>query len=121
MIYRMPITRIHSAQESRAERPAMNIVREDKGIRLQFAVPGFRKEDLLLRVEEGHLIVEGKPADAAPAGEVVRREFSPAPFVRRFRLDERIEAGTVEARVEHGVLEIGLRFRQPVRHEIAVA
>lgn len=120
MIYRMPITRIRPAEEQRTERPAMNIVREETGIRLQFAVPGFRKEDLQLRVEEGHLVVEGKP-ETAPTGEIVRREFAPAPFVRRFRLDERIEAGTVEARVEHGILEIGLRFRQPVRHEIAVA
>jgi len=121
MIYRMPVARIRSVEEPRTERPAMNIVREDEGIRLQLAVPGFRKEDLQLRVEEGHLVVEGKPETSIPTAGVLRREFAPAPFIRRFRLDERIEADTVEARVEHGILEIGLRFRQPVRHEIAVA
>lgn len=121
MIYRMPIARMHTMPQTRQERPAMNILRDEDGLRLQFAVPGYRREELHLRVEEGHLVVEGKPAEAKTGGEIVRREFAPAAFTRKFRLDERIEAGAVEARVEHGVLEVTLRFKQPVRHEIAVA
>lgn len=64
---------------SQTNRPAMNIRKEDQAIELQFTVPGFRREDLNIRVEDNHLVITGTP----PAEEVngfVRREFRPWPL-----------------------------------------
>lgn len=102
-------------------RPAMNVLQGEDAITLQFAVPGFRKDQLGIRVEEGLLHVEGKPSgESAPEG-LIRREFGPVPFSKSFRLSERVDASAIQARVEDGILSVTIGLRQPRRREIAVA
>jgi HSP20 family protein len=120
MMYQKAMTNCRPAVAAQT-RPAMNILQGEDAITLQFAVPGFRKEQLGIRVEEGLLYVEGKPStDPKPDG-LIRCEFGPAAFTKSFRLSERVDATAIQARVEDGVLSVTLGLRQPLRREIAVA
>jgi HSP20 family protein len=105
----------------RTARPAMNVLQAEDRIELQFAVPGFRKEQLGIRVEEGLLHVEGKADGETRSPGLVRREFGPIPFHKSFRLSERVDASAIQARVEDGVLTVTIGLKQPLRREIAVA
>lgn len=107
-------------QTASAIRPAMNIRKEDQAIELQFAVPGFRRDDLTINVEDGHLVITGTPR-AEEVNGFVRREFRPAAFEKRFQLSERVNQDQIQARVEDGILHVTIGLVQPLRREIAVA
>jgi len=105
---------------SQTNRPAMNIRKEDQAIELQFTVPGFRREDLNIRVEDNHLVITGTP----PAEEVngfVRREFRPLAFEKKFKLGDRVATDAIQAKVEDGILHVTIGLTEPIRREIAVA
>lgn len=101
-------------------RPAMNIREENQTIELQFVVPGFKREDLTIRVEDQHLVITGEPKQEEVNG-FVRREFRPAAFEKRFKLSERVAQDAIQAKVEDGILHVTIGLIEPVRREIAVA
>lgn len=103
-----------------AARPALNIRKADQSVELQFAVPGFRKDDLTVRVDGEDLVILGQPQPEDING-FVRREFRPFPFEKRFRLGERVAQDQILARVEDGILHITIGLTQPLHREIAVA
>jgi HSP20 family molecular chaperone IbpA len=121
MMNNMQASQCRPAVARQTNRPAMNIRQDDQHLELQFAVPGFRKEELTIRVEDQILIVEGKPAATDGTKPFVHREFRPLAFEQKLRLSERIEADTIQANAEDGVLRVTLGLKQPLRHEIAVA
>lgn len=121
----MNYTPIHAAIRSTAAaqtaaRPMMNIQKTGEHLLLQFAVPGYRKEDLSIQVVEQELIVEGKASRREATG-FVRREFAPANFRQSYRLGARIDREAIHAVVEDGVLTVTLGLVQPRRHEVAIA
>ncbi len=117
----MQTSQCRPAVARHTNRPAMNIRQDDQHLELQFAVPGFRKEELTIRVEDQVLIVEGKPAAADGTKQFVRREFRPLAFEQRLRLSDRIDADNIQANAEDGILHVTLGLKQPLRHDIAVA
>ena len=77
------------------------LVREsDSGWTLRTDLPGFRKEDVEVAVEDGHLRV-------AATGNDETTSFV-APFTQRVRLSPKIDTARISARLENGVLEIEL-------------
>lgn len=101
-------------------RPAMNVREENQTIELQFVIPGFRRDDITIQVEDQHLIIKGEPGKEEING-YVRREFRPAAFEKRFKLSDRVAQDAIEARVEDGILFVTVGLIEPVRREIAVA
>lgn len=98
----------------------MNIREENQNIELQFVVPGFRREDLTIQVDDQHLVITGQPRQEEING-YVRREFRPAPFEKRFKLTDRVNQDTIQAKVEDGILHVTIGLIEPIRREIAVA
>ena len=77
------------------------LVREsDSGWTLRTDLPGFRKEDVEVAVEDGHLRVAATGSDETAA--------FVAPFTQRVRLSPKVDTTRISARLEHGVLEIEL-------------
>lgn len=120
-MYSMQKATCQPATARQSPRPAMNIRQDENQLEIQFAVPGFRKDELTIRVEEQVLIVEGKPANAPEVNGFVRREFRAAAFEHRIRLHDRIDGEAILARVEDGILHVTLGLKQPLRRDIAVA
>lgn len=101
-------------------RPRMNILRTNEFLELQFAVPGYKKEDFDIRVEGQHLMVASKPLQNAPE-KFERKEFGVVPFEHAFKLGDQIEQNEIDAKVEDGVLTLKLKVTQPLRRDIPVA
>ena len=85
------------------------IERTDEGFRIEVPVPGFRPEEINVTVEDRQLTIEGR-------GE--RRRFT-----RTVVLPEEIDADSIQANVEHGLLTLTLPLHpkmQPRRIEVRV-
>lgn len=98
----------------------MNIREEDQAVELQFVIPGFKREDITIKVEDQHLVIAAEPKKEEING-YVRREFRPAAFEKRFKLSERVAQDAIQAKVEDGILHVTIGLIEPVRREIAVA
>lgn len=100
-------------QRSSTSIPAVNITENDKEFKVELAVPGLTKEDFSIKIDgDGNLqIFMEKRQDSKEGKEgskYLRREFSYTQFKQTMILPENIATDKIEAKVEHGVLEIDI-------------
>jgi len=88
--------------------PAVDIVRDDDAITLVADLPGVRKEDLELRVEDGVLSIAAPVAEVEARHRPVYREYGIGGYARRFSLSDRIDAARISAELKDGVLTVTL-------------
>lgn len=105
--------------------PAVNILETSEGFHLEVMAPGRNKADFEITVEKNLLTIRSNKKEAATAdsSKVVRREFSCQPFQRSFTLDEKIDAGNVQAKYENGLLQLFLPKRTETKqpaHSIVI-
>jgi HSP20 family protein len=92
----------------------MDTVRRDGELVLRFDVPGFDPEKTDVTVDRGVLTVSATREETKTEGESpVVRERLFGSFTRRVRLSDNLDADSIEASNNDGVLEI----RIPVREE----
>lgn len=121
----------HLEEELHAEsrpfvKPAINIAETATAYRLELALPGYRKSDLYLFIENDMLIIQGRascvPAQYEEVQRFYKREFAVESFTRSFLLPEDVDKAS--ACFKEGILFIhltkGVERRLPVngpRHE----
>ena len=93
--------------------PAINVIENDKEYEVELAAPGLTKEDFKVHVDEEnnlHIEMEKKSENKADKhhGRYLRREFSYEKFQQTLLLPDDVDAEKIEARVEHGVLNVHL-------------
>ena len=87
----------------------IEIARTEAGYTVEMAVPGFKPEEIDIRLEDGLLTVSGKNE---------KRTVS-----RTFSLPEDVDEDRIEAKVEHGMLTLNVPLlpkAQPKKIEIKV-
>lgn len=87
-------------------RPATNVLVEKDAYVIQLIVPGYSREEMNISLEKDILTVSAKPNGKETAGKFQRKEFSPKPFARKFRLPDDIDQEALAANQENGVLQI---------------
>ncbi len=91
--------------------PPYNIEqRGDDAYRITLAVAGFAEADLVITLENGHLIVRGRQADEDEGRAFLHRGIAARQFQRSFVLADRVEVA--EARLDRGLLHIDLVRRK---------
>lgn len=90
--------------------PSVNIKDEEKAFTLEFAVPGYKKEDLSIKVEDDMLIVSSEKSSEEESNDdgFTRKEFSYASFSRSFTLPEIVDIDKIDASTNDGVLVLTL-------------
>lgn len=88
--------------------PACEILDEEKFFSIGLDIPGLRKEDLDIEVKDNHLHISGerKYEEKTEKNNVLRTERKYGKFSRVFSLPQNVNAEGIEARFEHGVLDI---------------
>lgn len=105
--------------------PSVNVREEDKKYVIEVAAPGLSKEDFHLEVDQGNLIIraekEQKEEHTEEEGKYTRREFNYASFARSFRLPDTVNADSITAHYENGVLDVHLpKVESAVKDKVKV-
>jgi|SRR5690625_4954546 len=96
--------------------PKVNVTENLSNFVIELAVPGLKKEDFSIEIEEDSLIIAAKQEtektesvkDDAENLKYIRKEFNFGTFTRRFILPEIVNADAITANYENGVLQISL-------------
>ncbi len=122
--FRTPVA-YQSARKARI--PAVDVVETDTAYQVKAELPGIRKEDLDVTVDDGVLTIKAEHNDnqeQAGNGQLIRQERSYGKFVRSLRLGANVDEETITAEYRDGVLHITLpkaKEVQPRKVEVSVA
>tara|TARA_R110000822_G_scaffold309011_1_gene437742 strand:+ start:48 stop:482 length:435 start_codon:yes stop_codon:yes gene_type:complete len=92
--------------------PAVNITENFPNFVVELAVPGLKKEDFTIEVEEDTLKIASKKVEEkkeeSSSSQIRRREFNFQSFERSFKLPENIKTEDIQANYENGILRVTL-------------
>jgi HSP20 family protein len=88
--------------------PAVNIKELDSQFEIELAVPGKRKDDFEIEVENGILSISSTEEEKQlnENGKFTRREFSYTSFRRSFTLPDSVDHTKIDASYKEGVLQV---------------
>lgn len=90
--------------------PAANIHETENAYEIELAVPGLKKEDLKIKLDNHRLLIssEQKTEKEAKEKNYTRREFSFQTFQRSFTLPEDAQPDGIGAKYDEGVLHVSV-------------
>ncbi len=94
--------------------PAINVKENEKGYKIELAVPGMTKDDFKIHInKDGNLVVEMEKKTEEKCGneekkecKYLRQEFCYCKFHQTLALPENVDRENIEATVKDGVLYI---------------
>ncbi len=91
-------------------------VGESKEGRIQLVVemPGVRRENLEIKMENNELRILGR-RDAPLEAKYILRERRPGDYLQSFTLDETVDQSRVDATMQNGVLTLTLELKEQVK------
>jgi HSP20 family protein len=98
-----------NAENDRVMRPPVDIREEEKAFVVHAELPGTKAEDVQVEVERGVLTIRGErrfTSDETTQKQYRRVERYYGAFERSFSLPSEVDADSVEAKLENGVLEV---------------
>ena len=122
--FRPPLTH-RSVRKARI--PAVDVAETDTAYQVKAELPGIRKEDLDVTVDDGVLTIKAEHHDnqeQTENGQLIRQERSYGKFARSLRLGANVDEETITAEYRDGVLHITLPKAKEVharKVEVSVA
>ena len=94
--------------------PAVNIKDLEAQFEIELAVPGMKKSDFEIEVEDGLLSISSslEEEQVTEKGKFTRREFSYNSFKRTFTIPDSVDPSDIEAQYSDGVLQLRLPKRK---------
>lgn len=103
--------------------PMVNILETDDAFEIEMAVPGMRKEDFNISLDNQMLNIsahlEEKVANEEKNEQYLRREFSYYAFQRTFNLPEFVVGDNIKAKYENGLLWIQVPKKEEAKRKPA--
>ncbi len=97
--------------------PAVNIKETDDAYLLDFAAPGYKKDDFVIELNNDVLTVssEKKVENVEEEDNFTKKEFSYESFTRSFNLPELVEVDKIKATYKNGILEIKIPKKEEAK------
>ncbi len=97
--------------------PSVNIKETEDHFALEVAAPGLKKSDFNIELDNGLLTIssEKKVEDTQEEGQYTRREYSFQSFKRTFTLPDSVDAASVSAAYEDGILNVVLPKKEEAK------
>lgn len=97
--------------------PAVDIAEDESGFELAVELPGVKKEDVRISLEQGKLVLRGERKHYGfPEGtKVLLHETNTVPFERTFQMPEIVDGNAVTAAMKDGILRIRLPKTEQAR------
>lgn len=79
-------------------------------------MPGVKKEDVKIKLEEGNLVIMGRiDYDTYTDRKYILKETETGNFYRRFKIAESIDESRIDAKLENGILNVQLPKHERVK------
>ena len=90
--------------------PAVDVEEQEKAYVLRAELPGIKREDVHVEVHDDVLTLKGERREDSASGnkKMQRIERRYGSFERRFSMPKHVDVKGIEAKLEHGVLELRL-------------
>lgn len=89
--------------------PATDILEREDGFYVYMDLPGVRREDLTIDINENELTVTGRALQGASDKEsFLEVQFGPGEYVRAVSLSDRVDRDRIKANLKDGVLTVHL-------------
>ena len=97
--------------------PKVNIKESDEAYVLDMAVPGFKKSDFKIGLENEKLSIsaEIKVEEGEKEANFTRKEFSYESFKRTFILPETVDEGAINANYNNGILTVSIPKKEEAK------
>jgi HSP20 family protein len=97
--------------------PAINVSENENESVIVVELPGVKKEDIKISIENGWLTMSGerKSFEAPKITRVLHREIESKPFARSIKLPHHVDAEKISAELANGLLKISLPKAEEVR------
>ena len=90
-------------------RPATDILEREDGFHILMDMPGVRKEDMTIDLQENELSVTGRSTFISREGErFVEMQFGECEYARSISISDIVDRERIKANLENGVLELWL-------------
>ncbi|WPP50214.1 Hsp20/alpha crystallin family protein [Catalinimonas niigatensis] len=114
----------HNSYGSKSSIPAVNVKETKNAFELEVAVPGMKKDDFKVEINNDVLTIAAKQEDKKEEkddnGKYTRREFHYHSFQRSFRLPKnQVDGDNIAAKYEHGVLYLNVPKREEAKEKPA--
>jgi HSP20 family protein len=112
---RRPLRRLF--QTPTAWAPRMDVYQKDGQLVVQAELPGVKKEDVQVAVEDGDLVIRGERKSESEVKEedYYRLERSAGTFYRRLPLGGEVKAEQIKATFDDGVLQVTIPAPTPTK------
>ena len=89
--------------------PATDILEREDGFYVFMDIPGVRREDLKIDINENELLVTGRALQGASDKETfLEVQFGPGEYARAVSLSDRVDRENISANLKDGVLTLRL-------------
>jgi len=110
---------VEQAQQQQSKRRFLNPSSRicecgDGRIAVILEMPGVKKEDLEIKIDNNQLSVLGK-RDAPVDFKYLVRERNPGDYAQTYALDETVDRSKVDATLDKGILTISLELKEAVK------
>ena len=97
--------------------PAVNIKETSKEFSLEFAAPGFNKNDFKVNIENNVLTINANKEEEKNEENkrFTRREFSFNSFSRSFTLPENVNTDKIDAKYNDGILRLSVPKKEETK------
>jgi HSP20 family protein len=103
-------------------RPSVNIAENEQGFEIEMAIPGFKKEDFKINLEQSLLTIslDKKEEKEVEGKHYNKREFHFEAFSRSFTLPEIIDGEKISAEYTDGILKVLIAKKEEEKEKIRV-
>ena len=93
--------------------PNVNIYKDDSGYRMEFAVPGYSRDDFQISVDNSVLTIKVEAEDTeVEKNATAYREYRYTSFTRNFNIGNDINVDGITSRYTAGILTLELPYRE---------
>ena len=90
--------------------PPVDILKDEKHFEVQLIVPGLKKEDFNINLEEDQLIITAERVK--PEGNFIQNESRFGKFEKSFKLSKKIDKEAISAAYEAGILKVTIPLKE---------
>lgn len=99
-------------------RPLVNISEDENAFEIEFAVPGFKKEDFKINLEKQLLTISLEKKEEKEKKQYNKREFNYESFSRSFTLPENTDGEKISAEYIDGILKVLITKKEEEKEKV---